>query len=90
METYWDDTRPDADGIVRRGNRIGERTGDYFLLGANIRLEDLFMDGLYLDIRCSNLLNEDIRYPTFTNNPWADRGTLGEGRVFLISLGLKF
>lgn len=90
METYWDDTMPDADGIVRRGNRIGERTGDYFLLGANFRLEDLFMDGLYLDIRCSNLLNEEIRYPTFTNNPWADRGTLGEGRVFLISLGIKF
>jgi outer membrane receptor protein involved in Fe transport len=88
METFWDETKENPDGSF--GGRIGEKVDDYFVLGANLRIEDLFLDGLYLNIRCSNLLDEKIRYPTFTNNPWADRGTIGIGRIFLVSIGYKF
>lgn len=56
----------------------------------NLRIENLFLDGLYLNIRCSNILDADIRYPTFTNNQWATRGTLGHGRGFMVSIGWKF
>jgi outer membrane receptor protein involved in Fe transport len=88
METYWDETiiNPDGSG----GNRIGDRVDGYFLLGANVRIDNLHYKGLYVNIRCSNLLNAEIRYPTFTNNAWADRGMLGSGRKFLVSIGLKF
>ncbi|NIM14260.1 MAG: TonB-dependent receptor [Candidatus Aminicenantes bacterium] len=88
METFWDETKENPDGSF--GGRIGEKVDDYFVLGANVRIEDLFIDGLYLNIQCSNLLNEEIRYPTFTNNWWANRGTIGIGRTFLLSLGFKF
>ncbi|NIM14255.1 MAG: TonB-dependent receptor [Candidatus Aminicenantes bacterium] len=88
METFWDEAKENPDSSF--GGRIGEKVDGYLLLGANVRIEDLFVDGLYLNIRCSNLLNEEIRYPTYTNNPWADRGTIGIGRTFLVSLGYKF
>ncbi|MCK4763872.1 MAG: TonB-dependent receptor [Candidatus Aminicenantes bacterium] len=89
METYWDETiiNPD-DGST--GDRIGDKVEGYFLLGANVRIDDLFFKGLYLSVRCSNLLDEEVRYPTFTNNDWATRGTLGSGRTFLLSIGWKF
>jgi outer membrane receptor protein involved in Fe transport len=88
METYWDETLKDENNPF--GQRIGDRVDGYFLLGANVRIEDLFIKGLYLNIRCSNLLDEEIRYPTFTNNQWATRGTMGFGRTFLVSIGMKF
>lgn len=88
METYWDETLKDDDHPF--GKRIGDKVGSYFALGANLRIEDIFIKGLYLNIRCSNLLDEEIRYPTFTNNQWADRGTLGISRTFFVSIGWKF
>jgi len=81
METFWDETI-DA--------RIGDKVEDYFMLSANLRIKDLIIDGLYLNIKCFNLLNEEIRYPTFTNNQWLDKGTIGMGRTFLVTLGYKF
>lgn len=84
METFWDET------LDPQGRRIGDRVKGYFVLGANLRFDDLFMDGLFLNIRCSNIMDEEIRYPTFTNNDWATRGTIGYGRTFLVSLGYKF
>jgi outer membrane receptor protein involved in Fe transport len=88
METFWDETIENSDGTF--GARIGEKVDGYFMLGANLRIEDLFLKDLYLNIRCSNLLDEEIRYPTTTENPWATRGTIGYGRTFLVSLGYKF
>ncbi len=88
METFWDETLENEDGTF--GRRIGDRVDGYFVLGTNLRLDKLFNTELYFNLRCSNLLNEEIRYPTFTNNPWADRGTLGIGRTILASIGWKF
>lgn len=88
METFWDDSIINPDGS--RGARIGERTPGYLLMGANVRWEKLFGSGLFLNLRCSNLLDAEVRYPTYTNNAWADRGTLGHRRRFLLTLGYKF
>jgi outer membrane receptor for ferrienterochelin and colicin len=90
METFWDKLKLDPDGIIREGGRIGEKVDGYFVLGANLRIEDVFLEGLFLNIRCSNLLAEEIRYPTFNINSWATSGTIGIGRTFLFSLGYKF
>jgi len=70
--------------------RIGDEVDGYFTLGANFRVEDLFAKGTFLSLRATNLLDEEIRYPTFTNNSWATKGTIGEGRAFLMSVGFKF
>lgn len=88
METFWDETKVSPGNP--KGSRIGEKTHGYFTLGANLRIEDLLTRGLYLNMRCSNLLDEDIYYPTATINSFLDRGTLGSGRTFLLSLGYKF
>ena len=89
METFWDESISNDDGST--GNRIGELVDGYFLLGANLRIENIFTKGIYLNLRISNLLNEGIRFPVFTNNSdWATKGTLGSGRTFMLSLGLNF
>ncbi|MEZ5672911.1 MAG: hypothetical protein R3E08_11265 [Thiotrichaceae bacterium] len=41
-------------------------------------------------VTVSNLLNAEIRYPVFSNNSWATRGTVGEDRTFFVSIGMKF
>ena len=88
METFWDETIKNPDSTF--GARIGDKVDGYFVLGANLRINDFFLEGLYLNIRCSNLLDQEIRYPNFTGNSWATRGTIGYGRRFLVSLGYKF
>jgi outer membrane receptor protein involved in Fe transport len=88
METFWDETIANDDGTF--GNRIGEKVPGYFNLGANLRIEDFPAKGLYMSLRVSNLLDQEIRYPTFTNNSWADRGTIGHHRSFMVSVGWKF
>ncbi|MBN1779744.1 TonB-dependent receptor [bacterium] len=72
------------------GRRIGEAAPGYVIVGGNIRVDDVFKHGIYLNLRGSNLLNKKFWYPTFTNNQWADRGTLGEMRSVLITLGYEF
>ena len=57
---------------------------------ANLKIENLFLYLLYLNTRCSNILDADIRCPTFTNNQWTTRGTPGHGRGFPVSIGWKF
>lgn len=81
METFWD---------VLTSSRIGDRVDGYFLIGANFRLENIFLKGLFFNLKCSNLLDEQIRYPTFTNNDWATKGTIGLRRTILATIGLKF
>lgn len=88
MEAYWDETRLNALGEL--GDRIGAGVKGYFVLGANLRFDDLFVDGLFLNVKCSNILDAEIRYPTSTNNDWAYRGTLGLSRTIMVSLGYKF
>ncbi len=88
MLPYWDKTI--GNGSESAGARIGQRVPGYFNLGLNLRLEDIVTHGVFVNLRIANLLDAEIRYPTFTNNPWADLGTLGRGLNFLLSAGIKF
>ncbi|MDM8565728.1 TonB-dependent receptor [Candidatus Halobeggiatoa sp. HSG11] len=92
MEPYWDNSPQDTDdpNSPVKG-RVGEKVDSYFLLGCNMRLDNLFgKRGLYLNIRGSNLFDKDVMYPAGTNNAWADKGTIGPGRRFLANIGWKF
>jgi len=88
MESYWDETIKNPDNTF--GNRVGDRVKAYLLLSSNIRINDLFLDGLYLNFKCSNLFDKKFFYPAFTNNSWLDKGTIGIGRTFLLTLGYRF
>ncbi len=88
MKSYWDPVMQNADGSI--GGRIGRNVPGYVSLGANIRLKNCIQKGTYINIRVNNLLDEDIFYPTFTNNPWADQGTMDWGRRWLVTFGYQF
>jgi outer membrane receptor for ferrienterochelin and colicin len=81
METYWDESF---------NGRIGDKVEGYFLMSANLRIMGFILKGLFCNLKVANIFDEEIRYPTYTNNAWADRGTLGNGRALLVSIGLKF
>ncbi|MGD2090245.1 MAG: TonB-dependent receptor [Candidatus Aminicenantes bacterium] len=84
MYAYYDDTL-DPPG------RIGEKVDSYFLLGANLRIRNLFGTGMFLNIKGSNLMDEEIHYPTTSNNSgFAALGTIGRGRTFLFTVGYRF
>lgn len=85
METEWDIRMNNF-----AGGRVGKAVDGYYLLGANLRIDDLFGTGCYFNLRGSNLLDEEYRYPTYINNTWADRGTLGESLQVLATIGMKF
>jgi len=91
MLSYWDSSPtneddPDSPPV----GRIGDSVKGYMSVGANLRVDRLFNTGCYLNVRGSNLLDTEIYYPTFTNNRWADRGTLGEPRMILVTFGVKY
>ncbi len=82
MESYYDDNS---------SSRLGEKVDSYFLLGANLRVRKLFGTGLFLNLRCSNLLDEEVHYPATANSfRYAEFGTLGRGLSFLCTLGWRF
>jgi len=89
MESYYDDTLENPDGT--RGRRLGDKVNGYFLLGVNLRFMDIFKTKFYINMRVSNLLDKEIRYPTTSNNAgFAQKGTIGRGRTFLLTLGYYF
>jgi len=82
MESYYDSTIP---------GRLGSPVDAYFLLGANLRFRNLFGTKMFLNIRGSNLLDKEIRYPTTSfNNLYALDGTVGRGLSILATLGIRF
>ena len=82
----------------QNGNSTGEYIGrtasdarSYFTMDANVHYKPKFLKGLYVNINCSNLLNAEYFYPSFSiNSAWADRGTLGFERTFNFTAGIKF
>jgi outer membrane receptor protein involved in Fe transport len=66
---------------VRFDEKFGEKVEE--------RLDDNF-DGLYINLRISNVFGNKYFYPTGAVNTWADEGILGRGRQFLFTLGYKF
>jgi outer membrane receptor protein involved in Fe transport len=88
MKTYFDHTlEPESE----EEGRIGEPVDGYFLLGANLRIRHLFDTGLFLNLRCSNLLDQEVYFPATSNNSgYAKKGTVGRGISLLLTLGWKF
>jgi len=88
METQYDVTIPNNDGS--HGDRIGEQVPGYTVLDLNYRVNNL-IGGMYLNMRATNILDEEIRYPNNAfNSELLDRGVLGAGRMFLGTVGFKF
>ena len=92
VQPFYDITLVDPDLGVEgeQKGRIGHSVEGYVTLGANLRTEDFYYPGVFINIRGSNLLDSTIRYPSFTTNAWADKGTLGTGRAVLATVGWKY
>jgi hypothetical protein len=89
MESYYDETLENPDGTL--GRRLGVRVSGYFLLGVNLKFMDIFDTKFFINMNVSNLLDQEIRYPTTSNNSgFAQKGTIGRGRTFLLTLGYYF
>ncbi|MBL1277818.1 MAG: TonB-dependent receptor [Ectothiorhodospiraceae bacterium] len=88
MEPFYDFTQSNSDGSF--GARVGEKINDYFVLDLNIRQDNLYK-GIYLNVKISNALNQEIRYPnSLDTNTLLNRGTIGAERMFFASIGIKF
>jgi hypothetical protein len=82
MESYYDENL---------GARLGQPVDGYFLLGANLRIRNIGGSGMFLNVRGSNLLDQEFFYPTTSNNNlYAANGTMGKGMSFIVTLGYRF
>jgi outer membrane receptor protein involved in Fe transport len=91
MGRYVDEMEPSWD--TESGERIGKTVDSHFTLDANLRLNNLFKKGFYINARVTNLFDTDYLYPANENNNlWADIGVIGRGlgRAFIITLGKKW
>jgi outer membrane receptor protein involved in Fe transport len=88
MYPYWDAARPAVDGTL--GTRIGDRAPGYLLLNGSVLIKAALFNRWGLHLKGTNLLDEEIRYPTASSNDWADRGTLDRGRAFMLTLRQVF
>jgi outer membrane receptor for ferrienterochelin and colicin len=88
---YVDKMLPYYDHTLTPPDRLGEKVDGYFLLGANLRIREMFGTGFFMNIRGSNLLDQEIRYPATSNNAgFAEKGTIGRGLSFFLTLGYQF
>ncbi|MCP4152975.1 MAG: TonB-dependent receptor [bacterium] len=89
MEPHWDVAIANPDGTY--GGRIAQKVDGYFLLDANLRWDDFFAKGYYLNLRLSNLFDTAYLYPTYiNNNTWANKGSIAPGRCIYLTIGKKF
>ncbi len=91
MEAQWNKALTDPDdpnsGAV---GRVGDKVDSYVKVGANIRIKNLIKEGLFINIRVNNLLDEEIRYPISSNQGWATKGTIAEGLGIFATVGYEF
>jgi outer membrane receptor protein involved in Fe transport len=91
MKALWDNGLQDTSNPTSSTiGRIGDDVDGYLKTGLHFRWENIGQHGLYAGCKISNLFNQEIRYTTYTNNDWADRGTLGFSRQVLFNLGKNF
>ncbi len=85
METLWK-----TESTPENGSRIGNSIPAYYVMDANFRMNKIANTGLFFNMKATNIFDTEIRYPTTTSNTWMDKGALGRGRNFLISIGYNF
>ncbi len=88
MESYFDPSQTQPDGTV--GRRIGTTVGDYLVMNANVRYADWLTKGTFVNLHLYNLFDQEILYPTYTVNSWADKGTVGQERSVMMTVGYEF
>lgn len=72
-----------------KSNWYGEIVPSYTKLNYNIRVNNIWKS-MYLAFNVSNILNTKIHYPTTQNSTWSDKGMLGFGRFYQLTIGYKF
>lgn len=85
MLTDWDFVASSQQGVIER---IGESVPGGWDLGVNLRWAPAGR-GPYANLRVSNLLDRDIRYPANELTDF-ERGLIGPGRVITATLGWAF
>jgi len=98
MEAQWDNTpiNPQDPNSLPRG-RYGKKVDSYFLLNANIRMDNLTFKSqknssqhFYFNLKVNNILDTEFHYPSTSVSAWADNGVLGFGRSAILSGGFVF
>ena len=85
METLWDYT------MGSNGARIANGVPGYFVLGANVRINNIFEKNIFASISINNLLDHHYLYPSYIYNSfWADKGNAGNRIEFMATIGWKF
>lgn len=70
--------------------RRGQAIKAYSVWDINLHLLNFFRSRATVNARVTNILDQEVRYPTTGSNIWADKGYLGEGRSFLLNIGWSF
>ena len=81
MYSMWD---------ITSGKRIGMPSDPSLVMDANIRISSNWIKRNFISCHIYNLLNTTIRYPATGNSKWAPLGTIGMGRTFFITFGIKW
>jgi len=91
MQPHWDSAPVDVtDPNSPPKGRFGEKTPSYVNLAANLRIPNIPIDNMYVAVNVTNIMDEDIYFPTTQNSTWAPKGTLdfwsdrdGFGRIYI-------
>ncbi len=90
MKSYWDAAAMANDSDNISDGYIGDEIDGYLLFNSNLRIKNIFGYGLFLNLKISNLLDTQYRYPTTSEVNWADKGYPAPGRRINLSLGKEF
>ena len=80
MEAVW---------CLKNDERKANSVNSYYNFGANLRFNNILNSKSFLNLRISNLLDQQIRY-TSNSDEFSQRGYIGEGRSYRITAGFKF
>jgi outer membrane receptor protein involved in Fe transport len=89
METLWDNTKISVNSENVKG-RIGKTIEPQYNIDFNLRIDNIFNKGFFVNLHIYNVLNKGLRFPVTTGNSWAELGTLDYGRSFSIGVGIIF
>ncbi len=78
-----------VDSIPSEGYRLAQDIPGYSLVGLNLRKENLYYKGLFIQLKIDNLFNTRYRYPTTTSNSWIDKGVPGQRISWLLTIGTR-
>ena len=73
---------------VEDQTNYGKKTPAYTTVDLNLRYK--IWKGLFTNFLVTNLFDEEIRYPTNNSSQWLDKGMLGFGRKYQLTMGYKF